>query len=128
MSASILIADDYEDNRELLRLILESAGYRVSEARDGRECVERAQREHPALALIDLSMPVMDGWTTLRELRADERTRALPCIAITAFSDEDRARAAGFDGYISKPYNSKELLDMIGRLLNPTPTGNAVLD
>lgn len=123
MSASILIADDYDDNRELLRLILELAGYRVSEARDGRECVERARRERPALALIDLSMPIMDGWTTLRELRADERTRALPCIAITAFADEERARAAGFDDYLSKPYNSKELLDMIGRLLDGNADG-----
>ncbi|HYG09327.1 MAG TPA: response regulator [Pyrinomonadaceae bacterium] len=118
--AHILIADDYDDNRELLRLMLESAGYSVSETRDGRECVAAARAELPDIALIDLSMPVLDGWGTLDALRADERTRRLRCIAVTAFAaDQDRQRAldAGFDAYLAKPYRSRDLLEIVERTL-----------
>lgn len=127
MSASILIADDYEDNRELLRLILETSGYRLHEARNGRECVDAARAELPDIALIDLSMPVLDGWSALREIRADERTRAIPCVAVTAFAgDDDRRRAleAGFDEYLSKPYRAKDILAIIARLLAAREVGD----
>ncbi len=119
MPASILIADDYEDNRELLRVMLEMSGHRVREARDGRECVELAQLEPPDLLLIDLSMPVLDGWGVLKELRADERMRSIPCIAVTAFaeSDRDRALRGGFDAYLTKPFRGKELIATVERLL-----------
>jgi CheY-like chemotaxis protein len=120
MPPSILIADDYEDNRELLRLILEAAGYHVREAPNGRECVSMAQASVPDLFLIDLSMPVLDGWGALAELRADTRTQSIPCIAVTAFSDAHRTRpssAVDFDAYIMKPFKSKELLETIARLL-----------
>ncbi|HLL75865.1 MAG TPA: response regulator [Pyrinomonadaceae bacterium] len=120
MPASILIADDYDDNRELLRLMLESAGHSVREARDGRELVEAARAEKFDLALLDLSMPVLDGWAALAELRADERTRGLPCVAVTAFAAEpDRRRAieAGFDAYVSKPFRSRDLLEVVDSLL-----------
>ncbi|PYS81076.1 MAG: response regulator [Acidobacteria bacterium] len=116
MPASILIADDYDDNRELLRLMLETEGYSIREARNGREALDAAREEAPALALIDLSMPSLDGWALLRELRSDERTRSIPCVAVTAFAaDQDRRRAldAGFDAYISKPFRSKELIEMV---------------
>lgn len=121
MRATILIADDYEDNRELLRLMLQTDGYCIREARNGRELVEAAQREVPDLALIDLSMPQLDGWSALVELRADERTRSIPCIAVTAFaSDRDRRRAldAGFDAFLAKPYRAKDLLDLVRHLLD----------
>ena len=120
MPDSILIADDYDDSRELLRMMLESGGYEIREARDGRECVESARGELPSLAVIDLSMPKLDGWGVLRELRADERTRHFPCILLTAFSsreDHKRALDAGFDGYLAKPFRSKDLLEMVERLL-----------
>ncbi len=119
MPGYILIADDYEDNRELLRLILESAGYTVREARDGGECVGLAQAERPLAALIDISMPVMDGWSVMEELRADERTRDIPCVAVTAFTaDADRQRvlAAGFADFLGKPYRAKDLLAIIERV------------
>src|SRR5947209_2804851 len=117
--ATILIADDYEDNRELLRLMLVAGGHTTREASDGRECVTMALAAPPDLILIDLSMPVLNGWGTLEELRADARTSQIPCVALTAFSDSDRARAlsAGFDAYLTKPFRSKELLDTIDRLL-----------
>ncbi|HKS28198.1 MAG TPA: response regulator [Pyrinomonadaceae bacterium] len=119
MPPSILIADDYEDNRELLRLILEAAGYHVREARNGRECVSMAQINVPDLFLVDLFMPVLDGWGVLAELREDARTRAIPCIAVTAYDSQYTRPTSGqdFDAYIAKPFKSKELLDTIARLL-----------
>lgn len=119
MPGSIIIADDYADNRELLRLILEMSGHRVREARDGRECVEMAHLEPPDIFLIDLSMPVLDGWGALKELRADERTRSIPCVAITAFADSNREHALqnGFNAYLTKPFRSKELIATVEQLL-----------
>jgi two-component system cell cycle response regulator DivK len=116
MPGSILIADDYDDNRELLRLMLETEGFSVREARNGHEALEAARAEAPALALVDLSMPSLDGWALLRELRSDERTRSIPCVAVTAFAaDQDRLRVldAGFDAYISKPFRSRELIETV---------------
>jgi CheY-like chemotaxis protein len=120
MPASILICDDYDDNRELLRLMLEVVGYRIREARNGRECVLIAQTEPPDLILVDLSMPILDGWGVLKELRADERTRDVPCIAVTAFADPTRERAmdAGFNAYLSKPFKGKDLIDTVKSLLS----------
>lgn len=119
MPANILIADDYEDNRELLRVMLEMSGHRVREARNGRECLQMAHVEPPDLFLIDLSMPVLDGWSTLKELRDDEAMRDIPCIAVTAFADVDyeRALSSGFDAYLTKPFRSKDLIATVERLL-----------
>jgi two-component system cell cycle response regulator DivK len=130
MPALILIAEDYEDNRELLRLMLERAGHRVSEARDGRECLTLARLELPDLCLLDLSMPVLDGFGVLKELRADERTRAIPCVAITAFADAQRERAiqSGFDAYLSKPFRSIELTSTVERLLARTGASVSLSD
>lgn len=119
MSARIIIADDYADNRELLRVLLAGPGYEILEARDGRECIEMALAEPPDLILIDLSMPIVDGWAVLRELRANERTRAIPCIAFTALADlnHESARQKGFDAYLSKPFKSRELIETVEHLL-----------
>ena len=120
MPASILIADDYDDNRELLRLMLQGAGYAIREARDGRECVAAALADPPDLLLVDLSMPALDGWGVLRELRSDARTRSIPVVAVTAFAashDRQRALDAGFDAYLSKPFRTPDLLALVGRVL-----------
>lgn len=74
MPATILIADDHDDNRELLQILLVNAGYEVREAKDGSECLAIARDERPDLIVIDLSMPVLDGWGVFRELSADEST------------------------------------------------------
>ncbi len=121
MPASILIADDYDDNRELLRLMLTADGYTILEARNGREALDMARAEAPDLALIDLSMPMLDGWGFLKELREDERVKAIPCVAVTAFAadqDRQRALAAGFDSYISKPFRAQDLLDLVRGMLS----------
>lgn len=121
MAATILIADDYEDNLELLRLLLRAADYQVSEARNGRECLTLARAQRPDLIMIDLSMPVLDGWAVFQELKADESTAAIPCVAVTAYGDSDRERALqiGFNDYLSKPFRGAELLETVGRLLAP---------
>ena len=125
MAATILIADDYEDNLELLRLMLEAGDYRVREARDGRECVTMAREELPDLIMIDLSMPFLDGWGVLEELQNDERTAAIPCVAVTAYGEFDRQRAlqVGFNGYLAKPFRSAELLEVTRNLLGSADGG-----
>ena len=119
MRGYILIVDDYADNRELLRLMLEGADYLVREAADGHMALEMVRTEIPDVILVDLSMPGLDGWGVLRELRADARTRDIPCAAVTAFAEVERARAisAGFDSYLPKPYRRAELLETVERLL-----------
>jgi two-component system cell cycle response regulator DivK len=119
MSPNILIADDYDDNRELLRLILLNADYEVREAGDGRECLRMAREQLPDLIMIDLSMPVLDGWRVFQELKADVRTRSIPCVAVTAYAEPDRERAlkAGFSAYLSKPFRSEDLLDIVTQVL-----------
>lgn len=121
MAANILIADDYEDNLELLRLLLVAADYNVIEARNGAECLKLARKMRPDLIMVDLSMPVLDGWEMFRALRADERTASILCIAVTAHGDTDRNRAlqAGFNAYLSKPFRGAELLETVARLLSP---------
>jgi two-component system cell cycle response regulator DivK len=118
MPTKILIADDYEDNLELLRLLLVAAGYQVLEASNGAECLELA-RQGPDLIMVDLSMPILDGWKTFQALRADEQTASIPCIAVTAHGETDRERAlqTGFDAYLSKPFRGAELVDTINKLL-----------
>jgi CheY-like chemotaxis protein len=119
MPATILIADDHDDNRELLVLLLSGAGYNVREARDGSECLALAKEQAPDLIVVDLSMPVLDGWAVFRELKADERTRTIPCMAVTAHADLDRSQAleTGFSAYVSKPFSSDVLLKTVARLL-----------
>jgi CheY-like chemotaxis protein len=119
MAATILIADDHDDNRELLQLLLVSAGYKVLEARDGRECLAIARAAPPDLIVVDLSMPVLDGWGVFAELKADQRTEAIPCMAVTAHAELDRSEAleTGFAAYISKPFRGDQLLKTIATVL-----------
>jgi two-component system, cell cycle response regulator DivK len=120
MAAKILIADDYEDNLELLRLLLVAADYQVIEARNGEECLKLAGQIRPDLIMVDLSMPVLDGWEMFRALRAETHTASIPCIAVTAHGDTDRERAlrAGFNAYLSKPFRGAELLETVATLLS----------
>jgi two-component system sensor histidine kinase/response regulator len=119
MPATILIADDHDDNRELLQLLLLGAGYNVRQARDGRECLAIARDESPDLIIIDLSMPVLDGWGVFQELKADERTRQIPCMVVTAHADLDRNQAleTGFTAYVSKPYSGDDILQTVATVL-----------
>ena len=117
MSPIILIADDYEDNRELLRLLLAGAAYDVREATNGRECLEMARKDPPHLIMVDLSMPQLDGWEVCRELKSDPRTAHIPCVAVTAHTDSERKKAlqAGFSAYVSKPFQTEELMSTVAK-------------
>ncbi len=125
-TTSILIADDHDDNRELLFLLLSAAGYSVREARDGSDCLAQARAQPPDLIVMDLSMPGLDGWAVFRELQADHRTQAIPCIAVTAHAELDRNEAmeTGFSAYVSKPFSSDELLTTVATVLEKQKAGH----
>lgn len=119
----ILIADDEELNREVLRDFLELNGYEVCEAANGHEVLERANGDVPHLILMDIRMPHADGYKALEKLRAAPGTASIPVIAVTAFamdSDRQKTETAGFNGYISKPINLQLLLKTVRGLLEPT--------
>jgi CheY-like chemotaxis protein len=128
MPTTILIADDHDDNRELLLLLLSGAGYSVREARDGHECLASARSEPPDLILMDLSMPVLDGWGVLQELKADQRTLTIPCMAVTAHADLSQSEAleTGFLAYVSKPFSSDVLLKTIAAVLADAKAANSL--
>src|SRR5262245_33647803 len=117
--ATILIAEDYDDNRELLRIVLNTAGYEVHEARNGAECVKIARQQRPDLVMVDLSMPELDGWGVFRELKSDPATAEIPCVAVTAHVESDRQRVlqSGFNAFVSKPFRAEELLSTVEKLL-----------
>lgn len=119
MPITILIADDYDDNRELLKLLLETANYAVREARDGHECVMSARQQVPDLIMVDLSMPQLDGWEVFKTLRADAATAHIPCVAVTAHTQRDceRALAIGFSAFVSKPFKTEEMLETVARVV-----------
>lgn len=112
---SVLIVDDDEDVLSLVALILESEGYDVKVAKNGREGLESLQREMPDLVLLDMKMPVMNGWEFAREFHARYKSR-VPIIVITAAQDaKKRARETAANGWIGKPFDLDTLLDTVGR-------------
>jgi len=116
----ILIVEDKATSRELLRTVLEQQGYGVVEAADGEEAMQRLSEVAPDLVLLDLQIPVRDGYDVLRAIRKDQRFAHLPVVALTASAmqgDREKALAAGFTGYIAKPVGPKQLRDEVGRLL-----------
>lgn len=118
--ARILLVEDNEMNRDMLSRRLERKGYTVTCAVDGQAGVTKARSEHPDLILMDMSLPVLDGWQATRQLKADAATRAIPVIALTAHAmaeDEQRARESGCDDYDTKPVELERLLGKIEKLL-----------
>ena len=118
--AKILLVEDNEMNRDMLSRRLERKGYAVTCAVDGREGVAKAQSQKPDLILMDMSLPVLDGWVATQQLKGDAATRAIPVIALTAHAmaeDEKKAREAGCDDYDTKPIELDRLLGKIQRLL-----------
>jgi len=120
MSATVLIVDDNPINVELLAHVVESCGHAVLTAMDGLRGQEVARKLQPSLILLDLQMPGLDGLTVVRALKRDERTRDIPVVAVTSYSlsnDRERALAAGFDDYITKPVAVDQLPSFIERWL-----------
>ncbi len=121
----ILVIEDNADMRDFLRRILARRGYDYLGAEDGEEGMALAQRERPDLILMDLSLPVLDGYEATRLLKANPQLAGIPILAVTAHArgiDQARALEVGCDGYISKPYSIGDLLDLVTRFLPPAPS------
>ena len=116
MSKKILIVEDIEDNRKLLRDLLGAVGYTLVEAQHGAEGVARAAEHKPDLILMDIQMPVMDGCEATRRIKADPALTAIPIVAVTS-GDADKARSAGCDGYIAKPYSPRQMLAKVREII-----------
>jgi two-component system cell cycle response regulator DivK len=122
VSKRILVIEDQEDNRQILRDLLTSADFEVIEAADGEAGLAAAAVHRPDLILMDIQLPMLDGYEVTRRIKADPALRAIPIIAVTSYAlggDADRARAAGCDAYISKPYSPRQLLAKVREHLSP---------
>ena len=116
MTKRILVVEDQEDLRGVLRTLLTGSGYAMLEAVDGETGVARAKSDRPDLILMDIQMPVLDGYEATRRIKADPDLAATPVIAVSSFAmkgDEEKARAAGCDHYVTKPYSPMQLLRVI---------------
>ena len=120
MTKRILVIEDTEDNRRILRDLLTNAGFDVLEATDGEKGVGAAASEHPDLILMDIQLPVIDGYEATRRIKAAPSSKDIPIIAVTSYAlsgDESKALAAGCDGYIAKPFSPRQLLAKIHAFL-----------
>jgi two-component system cell cycle response regulator DivK len=119
-SKKILIVEDTEDNRQILRDLLGMAGYTLFEAGDGAEGVAKAAEHKPDLILMDIQMPVMDGYEATRRIKADPALKFIPVVAVTSYAlsgDEAKTREAGCDAYIAKPYSPRQMLAKVREIL-----------
>jgi len=120
MSKRILVIEDQEDNRQIVRDLMTASGYELIEATTGEEGLEAAARERPDLILMDIQLPGIDGYEVTRRIKADPKLRKIPIIAVTSYAlsgDDKKAFAAGCDGYVTKPYSPRLLLAKIREYL-----------
>ena len=120
MTKRILVVEDQEDNRRIMRDLLTSAGYELIEATDGEAGVRLAEAERPDLILMDIQLPVLDGYEATRRIKANPELRAIPIIVVTSYAlsgDDAKARAAGGDAYVAKPFSPRQLLAKIRKFL-----------
>ena len=120
MSGRILVVEDQVDNRQILRDLLGNAGYDLVEAENGQEALAAVARQRPDLILMDIQLPVMDGYEATRRLKSDPGTKSIPIIVVTSYAlsgDETKARAAGCDDYVTKPFSPRQLLAKVREFL-----------
>ncbi len=120
MSKLILVVEDQEDNRRILRDLLTSADYEMTEAENGEEALAAVAKNRPDLILMDIQLPVLDGYEATRRIKADPTLKDIPVIAVTSYAlsgDEAKARAAGCDDFVPKPYSPRQLLAKIRQFL-----------
>lgn len=121
MSKRVLVVEDTEDNRNIVRDLLTSVGYEMIEAVTGAEGVEMARAHMPDLILMDMQMPVLDGYEATRQIKADPALRHIPVIAVTSYAlagDEAKTKAAGCDAYVAKPFSPRQLLAKVREFLD----------
>jgi two-component system cell cycle response regulator DivK len=119
-SPAVLVVDDYADTRHVVRWMLEQKGYRVIEAVNGREAVALAERERPGVILMDLAMPLLDGFEAIRSVRENAELAGVRIVAVTAYDmaeARDKAQSAGCDHYLSKPIDFNRLSVLLEKLL-----------
>jgi two-component system, cell cycle response regulator DivK len=120
MSKCILVVEDQEDNRQILRDLLTSADYEMTEAENGQEALDAVAKQRPDLILMDIQLPVMDGYEATRRLKGNPAYKDIPIIVVTSYAlsgDEGKARDAGCDAYVTKPYSPRQLLAKIREFL-----------
>ena len=120
MTKRILVVEDTEDNRRILRDLLTRAGFELIEAMDGESGVSMAITHRPDLILMDIQLPIFDGYEATRRIKANPETRNIPIIAVTSYAlsgDENKALAAGCDGYVAKPFSPRRILAMVQEFL-----------
>ena len=121
MSRHILVVEDQEDSRQILRDLLGNAGYELTEAENGEEAIAAVAQRRPDLILMDIQMPVLDGYEATRRIKADPALKDVPIIVVTSYAlsggDEAKARAAGCDDFVAKPFSPRQLLARIRKLL-----------
>ena len=120
MTKRILVVEDQEDNRQILRDLLGSAGFEMVEAGDGQEALVQVAKHKPDLILMDIQLPIMDGYEATRRIKANPETKSIPIIVVTSYAlsgDEGKARAAGCDAYVTKPYSPRQLLAKVKEFL-----------
>ena len=121
MNKRILVVEDQEDNRRIVRDLLAANDYDMTEAENGEEALAAVQKERPDLILMDIQLPVMDGYEATRRLKADPASSSIPIIAVTSYAlsgDEEKARAAGCNDFVPKPYSPRQLLAKIRQYLD----------
>lgn len=124
----ILVVDDYSDTRDMYAEFLDYAGMRAETAENGRVAVRRALRSHPAAIVMDLAMPVMDGWEATRILHTDPRTKDIPIVVLTGQAEprlKERAKDCGAACVLSKPCTPKELLDVLRQVIDEAPKSSS---
>jgi two-component system, cell cycle response regulator DivK len=120
MSKRILVVEDQEDNRQIIRDMLSATDYQITEAENGEEALAAVAKQRPDLILMDIQMPILDGYEATRRIKADPALRSIPIVAITSYAlsgDEQKAREAGCDDYVPKPYSPRQLLAKIRQYL-----------
>jgi two-component system cell cycle response regulator DivK len=121
MSKRILVVEDQEDNRQIIRDMLAATDYEITEAENGELALAAIARQRPDLILMDIQLPIMDGYTATRHIKGDPALRAIPIIAVTSYAlsgEEKKAQAAGCDDYVAKPYSPRQLLAKIRQYLS----------
>jgi two-component system cell cycle response regulator DivK len=121
MSKRILVVEDQPDSRQIIRDMLTPTGYEITEAENGEQALAAIAKQRPELILMDIQMPILDGYEAMRRIRTDPALSSIPIIAVTSFTpsgEEKKARAAGCDDFVPKPYSPRELLAKIRQHLS----------
>jgi len=116
MSKRILVVEDQPDSRQIIRDMVAGTDYEITEAQNGEEALAAIAKQRPDLILMDIQLPIMDGYTATRLIKTDPALRSIPIIAVTSYAlavEEKKARAAGCDDYVTKPFSPRQLLAKI---------------